>query len=179
MNATVELTGGALRVRFMRIGDRYAHFIDACDAQGFHPVLESVEGTTTDDAWPPSPPLQDLHIEQRPGGVQVALLVGRAGRSHWSLSIALDASSHTILFDAACRTGERPLWLGSIYSCLSPGLHTLSDCGRGLAMEMLEGIDAALLNEERGTIALPARVAEQSGNQTNRWRYRIQIGKNI
>jgi hypothetical protein len=166
VNPSLELSGDAWRVRFVHRDDRYAHVIEVAEADGFHAVLESIEGTAS-DAWPPSPPLQDLHIE-RHGDVQVALLVGRAGRSHWSLSIALDRASQTIDFDAACRTSDLPVWLGSTYRRTAAG-------SRAVSVDPVEGIDQPRYNDEHRTIALPAVVAADCGQQTIRWRYRIRL----
>jgi hypothetical protein len=168
VNGPPEIAGTALRVRFVRLADRYSHVIDVRDGGDWRTVLESVEGSA-DDAWPTSPPLQDVHIEQRPDGLQVALAVGRAGRSHWSLSIALDPASEAIEIDAACRTSERPGWLGSTYRSL---------WGEGIAMEALEGVEKTA-DGGTGTISLRACLVVESGNQTIRWRYRIGVGKNI
>ncbi len=77
-------------------------------------LVNSVEGSA-EQPWPPSPPLQQAHCESRPGGQQVALLVGLAGRSHWSLAITLDPQSDCVTWEAACRLQEEPEWLGSTY----------------------------------------------------------------
>jgi len=77
-------------------------------------VFESIEGTPEED-WPPSPPLQELHLEARPDGKQLALLVGMAGTSHWSLSVEFDAAAGTAVFDVACRVKRAPGGLGSRY----------------------------------------------------------------
>ncbi|MBL9123800.1 MAG: hypothetical protein JNG90_09220 [Planctomycetaceae bacterium] len=77
-------------------------------------VFESIEGTPEED-WPPSPPLQELHLEARPDGKQLALLVGMAGTSHWSLSVEFDPAAGTAVFDVACRVKRAPGGLGSRY----------------------------------------------------------------
>ena len=91
----VNARGVGLQVRFTRVGDRFAHcieFVVARNAIGV-PLLTSVEGDNN-SAWPPSATLQQLHIERRDGVGRsaetfshVALMVGLAGRSHWSLSV--------------------------------------------------------------------------------------------
>ncbi|HND53526.1 MAG TPA: hypothetical protein PLV92_14050 [Pirellulaceae bacterium] len=91
----VNARGVGLQVRFTRVGDRFAHCIELVttrDAIGV-PLLTSVEGDNN-SAWPPSATLQQLHIERRDGigpsaetFSHVALMVGLAGRSHWSLSV--------------------------------------------------------------------------------------------
>ena len=77
-------------------------------------LLASVEGTAA-EPWPASPPFQQAHLESRPGGRQVVLLVGMAGSSHWSASVEIDPASDAALFDVACRMHGRADWLGSRY----------------------------------------------------------------
>ncbi len=110
------LSAGPLRLRFFRGGDRFAHSVWLVDqiSGKEHCLLNSQEGDDT-DPWPPSPPLQNFHLEHRSGGITVALAVGMAGRSHWSLAVEALPSGE-FRFDAACRTGEMPLWLGSTYN---------------------------------------------------------------
>jgi hypothetical protein len=111
---------GDLGVRFRFQKDRYAHEILLANGDKWTTVLASVEGSSADD-WPASPPLQSLHVESRPGNGQVALLVGMAGHSHWSMSVELDPAAARITFDVACRTRGRPLGqLGSRYKALHP-----------------------------------------------------------
>jgi len=113
VSAPIILEAAGLRLEFIRLGDRYAHRIMAVDAGKFTPLLESVEGAANDD-WPVSPPWQEVHCEHRAGGVQVALTVGKAGKSHWSASFELD-SAGSLTVDVACRTATAPIRLGSEY----------------------------------------------------------------
>jgi hypothetical protein len=134
-DAVLEADG--MRVVFFRRGDRYAHRVEVSKAgQGsWLPVWESLEGTPDDD-WPPSPPLQHLHVEKRAEG-PVALLVGMAGRTHWSAAVEVVRESglpivpRVVRFDIAARvhalsggpggstSGDVPQWLGSAYRRLS------------------------------------------------------------
>lgn len=108
------LSAARLRLRFVRGGDRYRHEILWTDAAGNeHLLLATVEGDDT-SAWPPSPPLQDFHQEQRPGGATVGLAVGMAGRSHWSLAVEALPDGQ-LRFDVACRANESPGPLGTRY----------------------------------------------------------------
>ena len=102
------LEAGELRVRFTWQGDRFAHEVSVLNDGSWQPALASVEGTPQDD-WPPSPPFQSLHIEHREDGRTLALLVGMAGKSHWSASIEIDAEARAVLFDVACRLRGRRL----------------------------------------------------------------------
>jgi hypothetical protein len=134
-NKTVRsIEQGAFRVEFVPSGDRIAHVIyvreplgaGAPETQDFAErpwieLLRSVE-SEADVAWPDSPPLQELHIEDR-GGVPVALLVGRAGKSHWSASIGFEGdpglaagNRFKLIVDVACLARSEPMRLGSVYS---------------------------------------------------------------
>jgi hypothetical protein len=110
------LEADGLRVVFLGQGDRYAHRIELLDIPSgrWWPVaIESLEGKP-DEAWPPSPPFQQLHVEDRPTG-RVVLLVGMAGRTHWSAAVEVAADRRRILFDVAARVHEGPTRLGSEY----------------------------------------------------------------
>src|SRR5207244_9937204 len=107
--------GSRLRIEFAWLGDRYGHIISLIDAHGVaERLLESIEGTANDD-WPPSPPLQSLSMETLTDGRRVALLVGLAGRSHWSASIEPALGKAELVFDLACRHGPNHGMLGSRY----------------------------------------------------------------
>ena len=89
-------------------------------------LLSSVEGTAT-DRWPPSPPLQELAVDQRPDrsvaqktsvpavARRIALLLGRAGSGHWSASFELRNDPLRLIVDVASRISERPEFIGSTY----------------------------------------------------------------
>jgi len=109
-----------LRVEFVRHGDRYGHRLVAVDKDGRELLmLDSVEGNAT-DPWPPSPPLQSLSIETLPDGRRVALLVGMAGRGHWSASIEALPDAAAFVFDIACRSAEGEPALASSYRLAAP-----------------------------------------------------------
>ncbi len=127
--------GGRLRLRFARQGDRLHQTVEwlaaaatsgastsgastsEASTSATSPVvvlLESCEGQSS-DTWPASPPLQQLLIEPRGAAGHVALLVGMAGRSHWSLSIEPLVDRVGFRFDAACRLSGPPEWLGHVW----------------------------------------------------------------
>jgi len=97
-----QLASDKLRVRFVFCEDRYAHEVQVADGADWRCLLRSVEGSPL-EAWPASPPLQSLHMEDRGGNQRLALLVGMAGNSHWSASIELDTATSCARFDIACR----------------------------------------------------------------------------
>ena len=98
------------QVDFEWRSDRYHHKIIWAAHQ-----LESVKGD--DDSWPSSPPLQQLSIEHIDGR-EVALGVGSAGTSQWSVSV--EPIDTGFQFDWACRTSEAPGFLGSSYREQAP-----------------------------------------------------------
>jgi hypothetical protein len=163
----VVIECGLLRIEFVWSADRYRHRI-LTSAPGGEYFLTSREGRP-DEKWPPSPPLQSLHWEVRPGGVRVVMLVGMAGRSHWSMSVEADAGRGRLVFDVACRVSEQPLWLGSSYD-ISPPKNGLS---LGLNIEPM--LLAALLfeNPERAAISAPAEDGPLP--RTVRWSYSITL----
>lgn len=79
-----------------------------------HLCLQSLEGNDEED-FPPSPPLQDMSVEQRVGS-QVALGVGMAGSAMWSLSVEVQADEGGLLFDWACQTRGARIWPRNCYS---------------------------------------------------------------
>lgn len=116
---SVDCAGRGLRVEFFRHNDRYAHQILAVGCEEL-PVLllESIEGTAT-EIWPASPAFQALNMDELASEVAqpCAMLIGMAGRSHWSLSVcACEADTPAMTFEVACRVKEVPKWLGSSYS---------------------------------------------------------------
>ncbi len=124
-------SGNLLRVEFVWRGDRFCHVISAIGVDGDVVLLldsleglDSLDGTAADD-WPPSPPLQSLHRETLAGGRQALLLVGAAGRSHWSASVEAGNDPATLTFDIACRAGGAAAQLGSEYFLLPKALELL------------------------------------------------------
>jgi hypothetical protein len=156
-----DASGARIRVEFTPRGDRYVHIISMLDPSGqIQPLLESVEGSA-DDPWPPSPPLQSLSIETLPDGRSAALLVGMAGRSHWSASIEPDRDAPALIFDVACRHPERPLSLGSRY-------RQVSAAGERVFIHA-EGADVA----GDGDILSIRPTAVASGAGTTRWKFTV------
>lgn len=123
---TLEADG--LRVVFFRQVDRYAHRIECFDAARSEWIAdgESLEGSPDDD-WPPSPPFQQLHVEERPTG-RVVLLIGMAGRTHWSAAVEAAADKKSITFDVAARVQTMPTRLGSAYQNLREGAALAQPC---------------------------------------------------
>ena len=171
-----DSTGLTLRVRFTRLTDRYAHAIFAVEPSGQeHLLLESVEGTPNDD-WPPSPPLQSLSIEELSIGRRAALLVGMAGRSHWSASIEPVPGKAALAFDIACRVAApQSVALGSTYlQPRSPDAALRSS----IQMHGTDDSTACVIESQPELIFIkPGRILLSGA--TARWQYRVALAGNV
>lgn len=175
--------GWRLRVEFLWHIDRYRHVISAIDpAGGITPLLESIEGTRADN-WPPSPPLQSLHLEKQPGGSRVALLVGMAGKSHWSASIGPGSVGPGLVFDLACRAGSAAGNLGSQYRIAS-GVQRVTAEADAIRLEVGDravtisgssaGTTLTALHAVTGQ-SFVAQPSSLSSGPTRRWLYSIAL----
>jgi hypothetical protein len=150
--------GIGLRLEFRWQGDRYGHLISRIEPGGDpQRLLDSIEGVTS-DAWPPSPPFQSLTLHTLPSGVS-ALLVGMAGRSHWSASMEAVPNSAELIFDVACRHSDLPLHLGSRYRNLAPTENAF----------VIRGLDSEIQQQAERLLIQPQLTL--TGSQTTRWKY--------
>jgi len=184
---TLEAHDGSrigLRVEFVWRADRYSQIISLMDSDGaIIPLLQSIEGSSADD-WPPSPPLQSLSIETLPDGRRVALLVGSAGRSHWSASIEAASNDAVIRFDVACRTESPDAALGSRYKLAqSPILFIAADHSwaearsnqAGIIVAPDRGAFTALNPINERSFALQPQATKTADVKTIRWKYEIHL----
>ena len=177
----IDRDGRGLRVVFQRQADRWTHRIEIIDGAQSCCLLTSVEGTS-DQPWPPSPPLQQLSIEELAPGSRVALLLGMAGKSHWSASVECDPVSLSLLFDVACRVQQPPQRLGSCYHTEVPLAEGSLDrarfttAGAAVTLQLLP-----LANPPSVALALPENHIEVVFQDltvarvpsTLRWKYRV------
>jgi hypothetical protein len=117
MNNIVLAASDNLRLVFDHRGDRWGHRIEFDRNGEWVVAFSSIEGTATDD-WPPSPALQHIHLQTFSLSGPTALLVGKAGASHWSAAIEADREAGVLRFDIACRLSSGPKYLGSTYSII-------------------------------------------------------------
>ena len=182
--------GPALRVEFIRRSDRYAHTISIVDQlRGVQPVLESAEGTATDD-WPASPPLQNLSIEELAPGRRAALLVGMAGRNHWSASVEPVPGRAALVFDVACRTANDAGRLGSTYELAADQPpDDVSICNRNAQSEFVEiagehyslriqaftQFDCGATSLAKNRISIGPLADSRPNGTTYRWKYCVEV----
>jgi hypothetical protein len=181
----LSLSATPLRIRFAREGDRVSHCIELYEEGGFRTLLQSCEGTPAED-WPASPPLKELHFEDRPGGRRLALLVGMAGRSHWSASIELIPEVPVAVFDLACRIRLAPQSLGCRYEIAPDVTVEARETGVLLAGRLLlvpdsAGPAAACLDWQGGQLSIRPQPTSsgdpgsKGSPETVRWRFRFQV----
>jgi hypothetical protein len=179
---TYLLSLGALRIRLSFESDRYAHSIELADGERWITMLRTREGSP-DEAWPASPPFQSVHLDISDPDKHVALLVGMAGRSHWSASVELDGTASRATFDVACRlpAGQSGT-LASTYDTSFPAeacdeRHTWlllpHDRSRGLSLA-IDDRHAVRLAAARDRLAVQVDDPSPSAARTVRWRYTIE-----
>ncbi len=176
--------GQALRVRFERVGDRYGHELELVRRQETQSLLASFEAGDN-PAWPASPPLQQISMETNARGQVVAMLLGMAGKSHWSLSVEVQDAA--LVFDVACRAAGGTGQLGSQYRAAQPiprvaapepegamdqGL-PIGDGRIHLQALPLPDFPLARIDVDRSQHLLRIVPATAPDRSTVRWRYRI------
>lgn len=175
MEATTVLATVGWRLEFYLNAGRVAHVVHRLTAGRFVELIRSLEGPEQ-HVWPVSPPFQELHVQQPTCGVQAALLVGRAGRSHWSASIELVEAVDLVRFDVACRIHEQPAWLGSCYllnQAWRLADRTLLLAGETMLVAELLDVEEALGPGTPAILRLAASQAAAPYPQTVRWQYSL------
>ncbi len=160
-----------------------AHRIALVVGSELHELLASVEGDDR-EVFPPSPPLQQWALTELGGGKQAALLMGMAGRSHWSLSVEPGAAERLIRFEVACRAPavDRPA-LRSVYQMRRPWQWSpdaqaavVSVDGYRCLLRPLRLPDAdgpPILRVERDQLAV--FPPELTNSSTHRWQYELSL----
>jgi hypothetical protein len=174
-----DQTGRILRVTFDWQSDRLAHSISVSDGDRFQAIVSSVEGDGH-EAWPPSPPIQQLDREPGQGESSVLLGLGMAGHSHWAISVEARRAPLSLLFDVACRTRGSVGRLGSSYAPIVRPARREPDaalfersCGP-VRIEVDSRDEAPAELRWDGTHLAIVSVAEPASDPyTYRWRYRV------
>jgi hypothetical protein len=179
-----RLEGGGLGVRFVFREDRYAHEVWFDDGSAWACILQSVEGSPS-EAWPASPPWQSLHLESRSDGRQLALLVGMAGKNHWSASIELDPAKAQVHFDIACRVrgaergplASRYRALGSVgwLDAKSATFSLAAATDKTLRLTLDERFGAMRLDSAAECLNLIAAAQPAATTETIRWGYTLEL----
>ncbi len=176
---SVDALGNGIRIAFAWNEDRFAHSIHLLRDGRSLELLASLEGSDQQQ-WPPSPPLQQLCVEDHQSNGPVALLVGMAGKSHWSASVEARTDSTRVVFDMACRFQADPAKLGSTYRANGPfrlgtARHVDFDLeGERCRMTLLEadGLARAGFESVEGGLRIAYRP-ENGTPTTARWKYEV------
>ncbi len=181
-------SGVTLRVAFVWWQDRFGQVISVGTPGGdLATVLSSIEGDAQ-ELWPASPPLQSVSLGPLADGRQAALLVGMAGRSHWSASVEALSGRAALVFDVACRLGSLPASLGTQYSVAAgqirsgPGekqrefveIRTDGPAVR-IYREDLPQAATKLRLPESGDIVIRPALPDKLATATVRWKYRVEV----
>ncbi len=177
--------GAGLEVLFVWRDDRYHQTVNIVSGPERLPLLSSVEG---DDQtiWPSSPPFRQVAVEQHATS-RVALLVGMAGKSHWSASIHSPVGESRLLFDVACLARQAPLKLGSCYRLNAEPVdltHTsllLSTPAGNVQLQTIAGgpwTPRLFVQDGNASIGVDLQPAVEVP-QTYRWRYELALQQGL
>ncbi len=168
-----------LRVVFQQQADRWEHRIVVVDPGGSKEenetvLLRSVEGTS-EQAWPPCPPLQDASRHSLPTG-DALLAVGMAGTSHWSASFSIEKPEKSNGEQTDGQTVDRPQTVLADLACLFKKDEPADASSLGSSYEL--GSDAELVNQDNQQIQIKAakvelRIDTVAGDD---WSSEISIG---
>lgn len=181
-SSEVAIVSGRLRAVFDRRDDRWGHRVEWCSEDGRAlPLLKSVDGSPHDDELP-SPPLQELHVQQIAPGVEAALGVGASGRNHWSVSLTPDSGpderpmSDVLRFSLACRLRENVPQLLCTYRLIPPAqvahFETRSVVITGQGIKLRVQSDQSLRPAD-DCLAIVAGKGDQVTPCTLKWSYCI------
>lgn len=156
-----------LEARFLWRKDRFAHQLVLVTPDAEWLLLQSVEGTDQED-FPPSPPLQDMSVERRVGS-QVALGVGMAGSSMWSLSVEALTGTGDLFFEWACQTRGALLWPKNCYYLFhnDRGANSTPDEVRLCRWQGSDGVPVQvllILEQTPATLPLGYTIADQEAS---------------
>ncbi|MEM7474359.1 MAG: hypothetical protein AAF483_05145 [Planctomycetota bacterium] len=172
---SIEIDGGILgKLSFSRSGDRYKHRWDFPNS----PIqIHSVE-SSSDELWPSSPPLQQIHQQSFADGREVIFGVGMAGRGHWSASFTLVPDLKCWIVELACRSSIVPDKLESTYRVNhsdSPELASTELCldsESGIHAEAIAPSSKIAIKDKQ-LVFSPAQIQENS--QTLQWAFRLRV----
>jgi hypothetical protein len=107
---SVVINADGIRAIFQREDQRWTHQVELMNDSGEHDlIMRSLEGAA-DDAWPPSPVIQELEVPVKDGVIAGVMGLGMSGPVHWSLScytaphpVAKWSGLKSLIFEAACR----------------------------------------------------------------------------
>ena len=179
-NDSLQLDGGPLGLlSFSRSGERYLHRWSFPDSSV---TLDSVE-SSLEEAWPSSPPLQQIHSQSFADGREVIFGVGMAGRGHWSASFTLVPDLKCWIVELACRSSVTAEKLSSRYQWMAEGVEPLAD--QDVCSETITLDSSGKVTLEAIAPSSVASIASQQisfrpvqlgdGASTTQWAFRLRV----
>ena len=170
-NESLCLDGQALgHLQFDWKEDRYEHRWTF----GEEPAIQSVE-SNSEQLWPVSPPLQQIHQQSFGDGRQIIFGVGMSGRGHWSASFTLVPELKCWIVELACKapiTAERLL---STYACKREWVQKSETSvvveGTNIVMEAIAPSTKLLIEGEQLCYSPIANAPVDSASQ---WAFRLR-----
>ena len=162
LNCEIDV-GRVLVIEFAPAGQQLAHTLSLYVGEELVERLNSTEAMDG-NGWPVSPPIQEI----QPQAIHnVLLAVGRAGLSHWSMSVHVEAHQPALIFDVACRVRSKPGHLGSAYRRDVVGGSPM------LAIEAFGEISSEIGQAASDQLAITPSDMPTSWPATVRWQYRV------
>jgi hypothetical protein len=115
-----SLRDADVELSFRHVSDRWQHCVSVLCQGGWLPLLTSEEGSPTDER-PPSPPWQELRLEQPADEVFEFQLLGQAGKGVYSAAVRFDGGAHMIDFDMCARGRSNEKLLCTVSRYVLPG----------------------------------------------------------
>lgn len=170
-NESLCLDGQALgHLQFEWREDRYEH----CWNFDNDVALRSVE-SKSDQAWPLSPPLQQIHQQSFEDGRQIIFGVGMSGRGHWSASFTLVPELKCWIVELACKAPVVAERLLSTYACDQAWTQKSDSCfgleGTNITLEAISPSTQAKLESQQLSLSPIATASVESASQ---WAFRLR-----
>ena len=187
-SGSIQLDGGNLGLLAFRwLEDRYQHTWSLADSTVQIHSLESA----SEEHWPISPPLQQIHSQSFGDGREVVFGVGMAGRGHWSASFTLVPELKCWIVELACRSAVEPERLLSSYEIMHASTGLLEsglqgsgqqpivvDAEHGISLEAIAPGTVAEVdppkNPDGGQIRFLPSLLRCSGS-TLQWAFRLRV----
>lgn len=172
-NESVVLDGQSLgKLEFHWREDRFCHQWKFQDSDF---ELQSIE-SCSEQLWPESPPLQQIHSQSFDDGREIIFGVGMSGRGHWSASFTLVPELKCWIVELACKTPVVPEKLCSNYAvnqdlqALEAGKLGLP--GSGVTLEAIAP-SSSVAYDERELCFAPCAIA--GAESTSQWAFRLRV----
>jgi hypothetical protein len=181
---SVVINADGIRAVFQRENQRWIHQIELSDNSGnYEVVMRSLEGAA-DNAWPPSPVIQEIEVPVKDGVIRGVIGLGMSGSVHWSMScypaphpVARWARIESLIFEAAGRVQGAFERIGTCYHVVPEIAATELDQGivyRCRAGQWYTTANAGVISNMNQTLRIDVFDEElEPSARTVQWAYAI------